>query len=127
MLAHQPMECQPSRMVVLVAMYQRPSPSVSANFRTAPRITAQIRIVPNCVPAASEVTMSPAPTPVAATTRPGPMSFSRFPQLDGASPAVASPVGLSVTSDMGSPSRKPSPSVHYTPDPASAQTGPGIG
>src|SRR4028118_519901 len=121
MLAHQPMECQPSRMVVLVAMYQRPSPSVSANFRTAPRITAQIRIVPNSMPAVSEETMSPAPTPVAATTRPGPMSFSRFPQLDGASPAVAPPVGLSVTSAMDSPSRKPFPSVHYTPDPASAQ------
>src|SRR4028119_335747 len=157
MLAHQPMECQPSRMVVLVAMYQRPSPSVSANFKTAPRITAQIRIVPNSVPAVSEETMSPAPTPAAATPRPGPMSltrvphpdgappaaraarsetpltpgpapvagatragpmsFSRFPQLDGASPAVAPPVGLSVTSALDSPSRKPFPSVHYTPDP----------
>ena len=124
MLAHQPMECQPSRIVVLVAMYQRPSPSVSANFRAAPRMTAQIRMVPNSVPAVSEETMSPAPTPVAATTRPGPMSLSRFPQLDGASSAAASPVGLSVTSDMGSPSRIPFPWVHYTTDPARAQTAP---
>lgn len=84
-VAHQPMECQPSSMVVLVAMYQRPSPSVRANFKTAPRTIAQIKIVPYCVPAASEVTMSPAPTPVAATTNPGPTSFSRLPHVEGAS------------------------------------------
>src|ERR687894_567493 len=123
MLAHQPMECQPSRIVVLVAMYQRPSPSVSANFRAAPRMTAQIRMVPNSVPAVSDETMSPAPTPVAATTRPGPTSLSRRPQLDGASPASVPPAGLSVTSVMGSPSRIPIPSVHYTTDAVRAQIG----
>src|ERR687894_1703066 len=129
MLAHQPMECQPSRIVVLVAMYQRPSPSVSANFRAAPRMTAQIRMVPNSVPAVSEETISPAPTPVAATTRPGPMSLSRLPQVDGASPPSAVRSEPPATSAMPSPFGRShlSPKASYTQTPSWAGTRRGRG
>ena len=99
------MECQPSRTVVLVAMYQRPSPSVSANFKAAPRTIAQIRTVPNSVPAVSEETMSPAPTPVAATTSPGPIRRSLLLQVEGTSlPAALSLPAPPVTSAISSPS-----------------------
>jgi hypothetical protein len=50
------------------AMYQRPMPSVTANFMSAPITMAQMRTVPKFVPATSEEIISPAPTPVTAMT-----------------------------------------------------------
>src|SRR5919112_4523084 len=87
-VAPRPSMCQPFRMVSPDAMYQRPMPSVRANFRTAPTTMAQIRIVPKLAPATSEEIMSPAPTPVTAMTMPGPTSLSLCPQVDGALPAA---------------------------------------
>src|ERR671920_2600628 len=89
-VAPRPSMCQPFRMVSPEAMYQRPIPSVRANFRTAPTTMAQIRIVPKLAPATSEEIMSPAPTPVTAMTMPGPTSLSLCPQVDGALPAADS-------------------------------------
>jgi len=45
--------------------------------------TAQTNTVPYSVPAVREETMSP--TPVAATTSPGPINLRRLPQVEGAS------------------------------------------
>src|SRR5919107_2875084 len=106
-LAHRPIERQPSRIVVLVAMNQRPRPSVSANLRAAPRMIAQTSTVPYSVPAVSEETMSPAPTPVAATTRPGPINLRRLPQVEGASPLAADSSPGLAASDMLSPLSSP--------------------
>ena len=50
--------CQPFRMVSPEAMYQRPIPSVTANFMSAPITMAQMRTVPKFVPATSEEIMS---------------------------------------------------------------------
>jgi hypothetical protein len=47
--------------------------------------TAQTNTVPYSVPAVREETMSPDPTPVAATTSPGPINLRRLPQVEGAS------------------------------------------
>jgi hypothetical protein len=77
-------------MVSPDAMYQRPMPSVRANFMSAPTTMAQIRTVPKFVPATSEEIISPAPTPVTAMTMPGPTSLSCCLQVDGASPAAPS-------------------------------------
>ena len=108
------MECQPSRTVVLVAMYQRPSPSVSANFKAAPRMIAQIRTVPNSVPAVSEETMSPAPTPVAATTSPGPIRRSLLLQVEGTSLLAALPLPAPpVTSAISCPSHASGSHITY--------------
>src|SRR5918998_2910142 len=90
-LAHHPSERHPSRIVSPVAMYQRPRDSVRTYFRTAPMSTAQIRTVPKLVPADSDETMSPAPTPVAATTSPGPTYLSLPPSVDGARSSPARP------------------------------------
>src|SRR5215204_1469815 len=92
-VAHRPSMCQPFRIVSPDAMYQRPMPSVRANFRSAPTAMAQIRIVPKLAPATSEEIISPAPTPVTAMTMPGPTSLSLCPQVDGALPA-ADPVAF---------------------------------
>ena len=46
------------------------------NFMTAPRTAAHRIVVPYFAPATEATTRSPAPRPVAAMTRPGPMSRS---------------------------------------------------
>ena len=103
-LAHHPNERHPSRIVSPVAMYQRPNASVSTYLRTAPSTTAQMRTVPKLVPADNDETISPAPTPVAATTSPGPTYLSFPPNVVGA----RSSAGLSATSAMASPFESPS-------------------
>src|SRR5690625_765619 len=64
-------------MVRPVDRVQRPAPSTRTIFMTHPTIAAHNRVYPNWLPAASVATRSPAPTPVAATTRPGPTNFHR--------------------------------------------------
>src|ERR671914_244581 len=112
-LAQRLIECQPSMMVVPVAMYQRPIPSTSENLMSAPRAIAQMRAVPKRVPATREVTMSPAPTPVAAITRPGPTIRRRPPKLDGASLATAGSLTLAISPSPRSPSNRRQ--IHKTP------------
>jgi hypothetical protein len=82
-VAHLPSDFHPSRMVRPEARYHRPRPSERTNFRTEPMMIAQIKTVPKFVPADNEETMSPAPTPVAATTRPGPTNFKLPMKLRG--------------------------------------------
>src|SRR5918998_384253 len=85
------MECRPCKIVSPDAMYQRPMPSVRKHLSRAPKTTAQSRAIPKLVPATSEVTMSPAPTPVTATTMPGPTTPSRPSSVLGASLSSAAP------------------------------------
>src|SRR3712207_2252517 len=59
---------------------------------------AQRKIVPYTVPAFSEETISPAPTPVAAMIRPGPTIRNRLPKVLGASASAGRPP---TTSAMG--------------------------
>src|SRR5688572_5764815 len=66
---------QPSSSVVPVTSCQRPMPSLRQNFSKPPSTTAHINVVPYCAPATAAATMSPAPSPVAATTMPGPQFF----------------------------------------------------
>src|SRR5690606_6409694 len=69
-------EIQPSRIVVLVESCQRAIPSLSTYFNTAPMITAHNTATPYCAPATEADIRSPAPIPVAATARPGPINFN---------------------------------------------------
>src|ERR687896_219960 len=82
-------------MVCPEAMYQRPMPSVRNHFSSAPSTTAQIRTIPKSVPATSDETMSPAPTPVTAMTMPGPTYLSRLPKVLGASVSAGRPPATS--------------------------------
>jgi hypothetical protein len=75
---------------------------------------AQIRTVPNSVPAVSEETMSPAPTPVAATTSPGPIRRSLLLQVEGTSLlATLCLPAPPVTSAISSPSHASGSHITY--------------
>ena len=64
----------PSRSVSPVASCHRARPSVIRYFRKAPRSTAHSTATPSRLAVKAAVARSPAPTPVAATRRPGLMS-----------------------------------------------------
>ncbi|CAM5660011.1 hypothetical protein SMICM304S_02957 [Streptomyces microflavus] len=81
---------QPSKSVRPVARCQRPAASASEILTTQPITAAHIRVYPNLEPAISVATRSPAPTPVAATTMPGPMYF----QLDLRGREAGSPASV---------------------------------
>ena len=62
--------------VTPVASCQRAAPSVMANLMSTPATTAHTSVRPYSAPAMVEDTMSPTPMPVAASSKPGPISDS---------------------------------------------------
>ena len=78
-----------------MANCHRANPSFSVNFSNAPTGTAHNTATPTWLPVNAAVARSPAPTPVAATSRPGPTaprtSRSRTRTLTARPPLTASP------------------------------------
>jgi len=80
--------------LVPVAKCQRAIPSFNTYFNNAPTPIAQASVVPKRAPATVEETRSAAPTPVAATAKPGPICLTKLQSVCSPSCAVCDAILL---------------------------------